>query len=100
MQEAAAFEVPSVVVGKSSAAEGIEDGVNGFTVENDAENLAQKLRNLMNHPIAIKWAGIGARKSIYRPWETIVDDVYLRYKDLVRSRQSLVNQQAGNDDEL
>ncbi|MCK9422229.1 MAG: glycosyltransferase [Bacteroidales bacterium] len=85
IQEAAAFDVPSIVVRNSSSAEGILDGINGFLIENEAEDLAKKIDELMLHPEAIKRTGEGARKTIYHPWESIVDDVYLRYLDIIKS---------------
>ena len=53
----------------------------------------------MDHPDAITKAGEGARKSIYRPWENIVDDVYLRYVDLIREHQPAFARQADDDEE-
>ena len=99
LQEAAAFDVPSVVVRNSSSAEGILDGVNGFLVENEFASLANRINELMEHPHAIKKAGEGARKSIYHPWEGIVDDVYQRYVELIREHQPVVSKQADDDEE-
>ncbi len=84
MQEAAAFDVPSVVVRNSSSAENILDGVNGFLIENTPPSLAKKVDDLMNNQHIIKRAGEGARKSIYHPWESIVNDVYLRYAEIIK----------------
>jgi len=84
MQEAAAFDIPSVVVRNSSSAESILDGVNGFLVENDSANLSKKIMELMKNQYAIQKAGEGARKSIFHSWESIIDDVYLRYTDIIK----------------
>ena len=84
MQEAAAFDIPSVVVRNSSSAESILDGVNGFLVENESADLSKKIIELMQDQHAINKAGEGARKSIYHPWESIIDDVYLRYTELIK----------------
>jgi len=95
IQEAAAFGVPSVVVRGSSSAESILDGVNGFLVENEVADLTKKIMALMQNQHAIKAAGEGARKSIYHPWESIIDDVYYRYSELIKfhktSKQINVN---------
>ena len=99
LQEAAAFDVPSVVVRNSSSSEGIIDGINGFLVENDTASLASKLREVMMHSDVLKKAGEGARKTIYHPWETIVEDVYHRYVDLIREHQPAVTRQADDDEE-
>ncbi|HTX87795.1 MAG TPA: glycosyltransferase [Bacteroidales bacterium] len=87
VQEAAAFDVPSVLVRDSSPAEGVLDGVNGFLIENAAADLARRIRELIKHPEAIRRAGEGARKSLYRPWETIVDEVYLRYAEILETHK-------------
>ncbi len=85
MQEAAAFEVPSIVVKESSSAESILDGVNGFLIDNDPADLTKKIIALMRDQHAIKIAGEGARKSIFHPWESIIDDVYFRYTELIKT---------------
>ncbi len=99
LQEAAAFDVPSVVVRNSSSAEGILDGVNGFLVENEVVSLSNTISDLMKHPKAIKKAGEGARQSIYHPWEGIVDDVYQRYVELIKEHQPPVAHQWEDDEE-
>lgn len=83
IREAAAFNVPSVVVEGSSAAEGILDGINGFLVQNDADALARKIKGLIKNTTAVLRAGEGARKSAMKPWEAVVDDVYHRYTDII-----------------
>lgn len=84
IQEAAAFGVPSIVVRKSSSSESILDGVNGFLIENETGDLTRKILSLMLDQHAIKIAGEGARKSIYHPWESIIDDVFYRYTELIK----------------
>jgi 1,2-diacylglycerol 3-alpha-glucosyltransferase len=87
MQEAAAFNVPSIVVRNSSSAEGVMDNVNGFLINNNAEALAQRICDLKSNPDAIKSAGEGARKSIYHHWEAIVDEVNQKYKEIIRQHK-------------
>jgi glycosyltransferase involved in cell wall biosynthesis len=99
LQEAAAFDIPSVIVRNSSSSEGILDGVNGFLIENQVESLVKKIAELMKHSDAIKKAGEGARKSIYHPWEGIVDDVYQRYVELIKEHRPAVSHQWEDDEE-
>jgi 1,2-diacylglycerol 3-alpha-glucosyltransferase len=87
IQEAAAFDIPSVLVRNSSSAESITDGINGFLVENDSGDLSKMISGLMSNRQAIKKAGEGARKTIHHPWEAIVDDVYQRYTDIIKEHQ-------------
>lgn len=99
IQEAAAYDVPSVVVRGSSSAEEIEDGVNGFLVENHQEPLAAAVTALIHNPLRIRHAGVGARKSLHHPWEVIVDEVYLRYEELVKQRDPRTWRQYDDDEE-
>lgn len=99
IQEAAAYNIPSVVVKNSSASEGIVDGVNGYTVENDVDDLVNKLQWLIFHPLQVKWTGEGARKSLHHPWEEIVDDVYQRYVDLIKEHTPKTWRQSDDDEE-
>jgi len=84
MKEAAAFDVPSLVVKNTSSAEGILDTINGFLINNTAASLAKKILELKSSPDAIQRAGEGARKSIYRTWESIVDEVCQKYEDIIK----------------
>ena len=99
IQEAAAYDVPSVVIRESSSAEGIEDGVNGFLTENHQEALAAVLTSLIHNPLRIRHAGVGARKSLHHPWRDIVDEVYQRYEELVKQRDSRNWRQYDDDEE-
>ena len=91
MREAAAFDVPSIVVRNTSSSEGILEDVNGFLISNSAASLAEKIMDLKSNPQAIKRAGEGARKSIYRHWESIVDEVNIKYEDIVNQHKSKYN---------
>jgi 1,2-diacylglycerol 3-alpha-glucosyltransferase len=83
MMEAAAYQVPSIVVKDASASECIVDQVNGFTIDNSQESLAATIKNLSCHPEKIKRAGANAAKSIYRNWEGIVEEVNAKYADII-----------------
>ena len=88
IREAAAFDVPSIVVRNTSSAEGVMEDVNGFLISNSAASLAEKIMELKSNPAAIKRAGEGARKSIYRHWESIVDEVNIKYEDIINRHKS------------
>jgi glycosyltransferase involved in cell wall biosynthesis len=99
IQEAAAFNIPTVVVNESSAAEGISDGVNGFLTENETGSLTRKLTELIMHPDAVRKAGRQASKTLYHPWEGIADEVYKRYVELIRLHRPAVVHQWEDDEE-
>jgi glycosyltransferase involved in cell wall biosynthesis len=82
--EAAAFGVPSLLIQGSDAAEGVRDGVNGFLAGDSVRAYAAKLRQVISHPEAAAAAGAGARRSLYRSWQTAVTEVRDRYIRLIR----------------
>ena len=84
IREAAAFDIPSIIVRNSSTAEEINDNVNGFLIDNTQEALAQKIIELKQNPQAILNAGINARKSLYRSWESVVDEVFVQYELIIK----------------
>ncbi len=91
IQEAAAFGIPSVLVKNSSSAEKIIDNRNGFLIENESEDLSKMITNLMSHRDTIKNAGKEALKTIYQPWESIVNEVNLRYKEIIKDHRSALH---------
>jgi 1,2-diacylglycerol 3-alpha-glucosyltransferase len=102
IQEAAAFEVPTVLVRGSSAAEPVMDGVNGFLCENDSVAMAEKIKTIMDHPDTMKNAGKSARKSIYHSWESVCEDVYDKYRDIIkeyRRRQRSLRKEKVSEEE-
>jgi glycosyltransferase involved in cell wall biosynthesis len=79
MQEAAAFGVPLVNTAGSATAFMTNDGVNGFVTDNKSEAFAERLMALMGDMDTVKKAGAEARKTIYRHWSTVIDEVEERY---------------------
>ncbi|MDO4865922.1 MAG: glycosyltransferase [Clostridia bacterium] len=85
VREAAAMGTPSVVVRGSSAAEGIEDGDNGYLCADDSEDLARVIDGILADPEARVHAGQRAFETIPIPWSQLVDDVLDRYQALLQA---------------
>lgn len=84
VREAAAVKTPSLVIANSNASEGIEDNVNGFISGNNEEAFAEKIMEILDDKEKLKIVGERAQKTIYRSWEDIVDEVKLRYIELIK----------------
>lgn len=91
VHEAAALGCPSLAITGSCAAEGIEDGYNGFLSDNDVSSFASRIRKAISDMESLKAAGRGARNTLYRPWESVVDEVALRYFDIINSRKRYIH---------
>jgi len=81
VREAALVGTPSLVVEGSCAAEGMEDGVNGFLCDGTAEDIARRIEAALPAAAAV---GEKARLSIPITWESIGGYVEERYQALVR----------------
>ncbi len=85
VQEAAAVGTPSLVITGCNAAEEIRDNKNGFLSENDTKSYADRIIQIIHDRELLKIAGENARKTIYRGWENIIDEVYRRYIEIIKS---------------
>lgn len=86
VREAAAFQVPSVVIRSSAAAEPIVDGHNGFVTDDSVRAYAEKLSLLLERPDLLRRAGEGARITLCTPWAEAVQEVRERYLSLLGTR--------------
>ncbi|HNX73812.1 MAG TPA: glycosyltransferase [Spirochaetales bacterium] len=85
IKEAAALQLPAVVIRDSPTAEGIVDGENGFLSNNDERDYADTIvRAMQNNPLR-RAVGQNARNTLYSSWESVIDTVQNRYVEIVRS---------------
>ena len=84
VREAAAVGTPSVVVRGSSAAECVDEGVSGYLCEDDPADLARVIDGALADPAALARVGQQAHDAIPIPWSRLVDDVLVRYGELIK----------------
>ena len=85
VREAAAMHTPSLLLRESTAATAITDGVNGFLTHNNPMDFSQQIIYLMEHKEEMRRVGEKASKTISRSWESVMEEVALRYRDLQES---------------
>ena len=85
VREAAACSLASVLIAGSCAAEGVEDGVSGFLIEENAESMAARLAVLCREPALCRAVGEGALRELYLSWEEAVDMACRRYPDVIEN---------------
>ena len=83
VREAAACSLASVLIAGSCAAEDVEDGVNGFLIEENAGSMAAKLLELCARPDIVKAVGENALRDLYISWEDAVDSACRRYETVI-----------------
>jgi len=85
VREAAAMHTPSLMLEGSTASTAISDGINGFVSPNTSEEYAHRIITLMEKPELVARVGTKASKTISRSWESVIDEVILRYRDIQES---------------
>lgn len=85
VREAAAMHTPAMLIQNSTAAEIIDNDVNGFLTPNDVQMYADRIVYLMEHPEVLKRVGKKASTTISRSWENVIEEVILRYRDIQNS---------------
>ncbi|MBR0228728.1 MAG: glycosyltransferase [Clostridia bacterium] len=83
VREAAVMGTPAVMVRGSTAAEIIQDGVNGYLCEDSSADLARVMMNALSDPQALERVGSNARETIPVPWERTMEKAVERYTRLV-----------------
>lgn len=83
VREAASCGCPSALLTGTNAAEGITDGLNGFTSEINPAAYAEMLGRVLANPELIRRAGESARETVYVSWEKIVDKVAVEYQRII-----------------
>lgn len=83
VREAAAMQTPSVLLEGSTAAELMRDGENGFLTNRTPEAYAQVITRIASDPDLRIKAGQGARQTLARPWQNVMDEVIQRYDEII-----------------
>lgn len=83
VREAAACYLPALLIENSAAAEGVEDGRNGFLAPNSAEGYAERLVSLLGNRRLLEQVGERAHATLYHTWRDVVAEVQQRYLDIV-----------------
>lgn len=87
VREAAALNVPSLLIKGSDASNCITDGVNGFLSDNEPSSFANHIKYLMENPEITKAAGAKASERLISTWEDIMDKVIERYNFIIEEKK-------------
>lgn len=87
VMEAAATGLPSVLINKSCAAEGVTDGKNGYLCEENEKSLKDKILYAVSDKDKLKKVGKSAQDEVYCSWEDSVKKAYERYEEIIKNYQ-------------
>lgn len=83
VREAAMAACPSVLVAGSSAAEDFKHGYNVFLCQNNAQSLADTIKDALSNEERRRSVGLCAQKTIARSWESVIATVYEKYLEIL-----------------
>ncbi len=83
VREAAAIGTPSLLATGSSAAEVVQDGVNGLLAQDTTLDMAERIAWALDHPKQLQEIGMAARQTIPKPWKEILTVALERYEKLI-----------------
>lgn len=83
IREAAAMGTPAVLLEGSTASEVIRNGVNGFLTGRSADDFAAMIASLSADRDRLRHVALGARNSLVRSWENVVEEVADRYSSII-----------------
>lgn len=83
--EAAAHNLCAIMTKDSCSAECIEDGVNGFLAEENAQSFAENIIKIISTEGLTEKIGKQAGKTLYRSWEMVAKEVNEKYKEIIEN---------------
>lgn len=86
VMEAAALKCPSLVISGSNASEGIYNNINGFLSKNHPLSYSETIIDIMYNSNLLIEAGVHASETLCRSWDNVMDEVSLRYCELIKSK--------------
>ena len=86
VREAAACGLGSVLIRGSCAAEGVTDGLNGFTIDETPEALAALLEKVSGDLGFLRQVGDRAMEELYLSWKDCVARAYERYQVILEEK--------------
>ena len=95
VQEAMNYGLPAVAILGGGASEGIEDGVNGFAVKNDAPTFAQEVLRVVRDPELLDALSHGASKSSRNAdSDAMCERVVAVYREVIAAREGQGSREA------
>lgn len=89
--EAAAHNLPVLLIEGSCTAENIIDNFNGFLSKETPEAFAKRIYEIISNPRLLKEVGREAARSVYRSWESVTEEVLAKYQAILEEYKAKHN---------
>lgn len=87
-KEAASQMVPTVFIKEAITAELITDNINGFLAENNIEDYANKIYEIINNEELYNEVSLGCYTDIYISWDKLIDPLYNDYLNIIEKKKT------------
>ena len=85
--EAASQKTPGVFMRQAATAATVTDNVNGYLSENNVEQYADKILEILNHPEQYQNVANRAYQDLYKNWDMMIQDVKEEYLNQIHLKQ-------------
>jgi uncharacterized protein (TIRG00374 family) len=83
VKEAAAHELPSILITNSSAASIITDNKDGFIEDGDVEKFAERIKMILNNPKLLNEVSKQAKVNLVKRWNDTLSNLVEEYRRLI-----------------
>ena len=88
IKEAAAYQLPSLVLANTSIAQLIMNQINGYIHEGDSKSFANRLIEILSDSKNLKTIGEEAKKTLVVTWSETLKDLRANYQDVLSDYDS------------
>ncbi len=83
-KEAASQETPSLLIEGSVTADEVDNNINGFTVNENIEDYANRIEEILNNKELYNKVKKNARNDLAKPWKEIAKQTYNYYHKIIK----------------
>ena len=86
--EAASQKTPTVFLEGTATSATVTDNVNGYLSKYSVQDYANKIIEILNNKKLYKEVSENAYRDLYVNWDTVIQDVYSMYKEIIKNKNS------------
>ena len=86
--EAASQKTPTIFLEGTATSATVTDNVNGYLSKYSVQDYANKIIEILNNKKLYKEVSENAYRDLYVNWDTVIQDVYSMYKEIIKNKNS------------